>query len=86
MGPYPRGGALTEASILELRAAIRSALDGVSLANAAALSECSENTIYRILRGENVNIRTAARIAEALGYQLSITVSKKPQDVAVTPR
>ena len=70
----------------QLRVAIKLALRHTTAADAAALAQCSENTISRILRGKNVNVRTVARIAEALGYQLHINLIKKTQDIAADSR
>ena len=81
-GPYPRGGPATEATMRELRIAIRLAMRDVSLADASRLAHVSENTLERIRRGENVSIRTAARIAEGLGYRLRIKLSEKTQHIA----
>jgi hypothetical protein len=50
-----------------MRESVRRALTGRTVTNAAFLAECSENTIQRILRGENVMIHTVARIASRLG-------------------
>lgn len=72
-GAYPRGGPATEESMRQLRILIRSSLKGATMAEASRLAQCSENTLCRILRGENVNVRTVARICEALGYRLHIT-------------
>jgi transcriptional regulator with XRE-family HTH domain len=83
-GPYPRGGPATEATMHELRVAIRLALRDVSMADAVKLTKVSENTITRIVHhGANVSIRTAARIAEGLGYRLRIKLSENTQHIAV---
>lgn len=55
-----------------MREAVRKALQGRTVQSAAVLAECSENTIQRILRGENVMIMTAARIATRLGSKIII--------------
>jgi predicted transcriptional regulator len=55
---------------------------GRSIEATATIADCSVSTLCRILRGQNVSVRTAARILEALGYQLTIHATpKKVQDV-----
>ena len=61
----------------ELRVAVKLAMRSHTIEQAAALGECGENTISRILRGENVGVRTAARIVEGLGLRLTIGLTEK---------
>lgn len=61
----------------QLRVAIRLAMRALTLEQAAARAECSAVTISRILRGDNVTVRTAARIADGLGWCLEIRLSEK---------
>lgn len=70
--------AATAETMRQLRAAIRMAMQTLTVAQAAARAECAEGTILRILRGENVSVRTAARIVEGLGATLEITIRSAP--------
>lgn len=83
--PTPRGGNHTDKTMRQLRYAIRSAIQDSTLSDAARLADCSENTLCRILKGENVSVRTAARICEAMGYRLILElqpISEKTQLIA----
>jgi hypothetical protein len=60
-----------------VRVSIRKALTGRTVQNAAILAECSENTIQRILRGENVMFATMARIATGLGKRIVVTLEDR---------
>lgn len=77
----PQRGAATAETMRQLRVAIRLAMRHTTLQQAAARAECSENTISRILRGEDALVGTIARIAEGLGACIEIRLgrpSKKP--------
>lgn len=65
----------------QLRVAIRRAMRSLTLQQAAARAECHQNTLSRILRGDNVSIRTAARIVEGLGRQLQISLVEEKHNI-----
>jgi len=71
----------------QLRTAIRLSMRSLTITQAAGLADCAENTLLRILRGENVSILTAARIVEALGQRLDIRLAPppNPRDMSVAP-
>ncbi len=73
----PRSPATAE-TMRQLRVALKLAMRHVTLRQAAARAECSENTLSRILRGENVSVMTVARIAEGLGSRLDIRLVDWP--------
>ncbi len=77
MTPRRVDGPATAETMRQLRRAIQIAMRTVTSQQAAALAGCHENTISRILSGRNVSVRMAARIAEALGHQLTISVTEK---------
>ena len=80
---YPQGGPATAEAMRQIRVVLRQALNGMTVDRAAKRAGCSANTIMRIMRGENVSVRTLARITEALGHQLHLKVTK-PQDIVST--
>ncbi len=61
----------------QLRVAVRRAMRSLTIEQAAARAECHKNTISRLLRGETVNIRTAARVVESLGARLEIRLTEQ---------
>lgn len=76
-----RGGPLTESAMQHLRVTIRAAIGKRPLRIVAKHVGCSENTLLRILGGENVSVRTVARITEAFGYTLQFQLVKKAQHI-----
>lgn len=62
-------------AVRQARAAVREAMGARSVDEAAALSHVSPNTILRVLRGENVTVKTVGRICAALGAAVEIRVA-----------
>lgn len=69
----------------QIRLAAQRLLERHSLAAAAHLANCSENTLSRMVRGENVSVYTMARVADALGYETAVLVVRRgePQHIAL---
>jgi predicted transcriptional regulator len=65
-------------TLRQIRIVIRTAMNGLSVEHAAARAECHPNTLWRILRGENCEIETVARIVERLGGRLDIRLVRVP--------
>ena len=63
-----------EDALRQLRMAIRQAIGTLSIDHAAARAECHPNTLRRVLAGENIGVRTAARIVARLGRRLEVRV------------
>lgn len=71
-------GTATTETMRQVRVVIKLAMRDLTIQQAAARAECSENTLGRILRGKNVSLRTVARIVEGLGGRLELRfVSEK---------
>lgn len=58
-----------------LRAALSEAIGPRPIVHASALAGCSQATLFRVMRGENVTIRTAERIAESFGGRLIVCIA-----------
>ncbi len=65
-------GPATAETMRQLQLALRVAMRSITIKQAAARAGCHENTLYRILAGSNVGVRTAARIVEGLGRRLDV--------------
>lgn len=79
--PAPPDTPATRTALRQVRLLILSELEDGTAFQKACEAGCSESTMRRIIDGDNLSFRTAARILEHLGFQL--TVSKKALDVAV---
>lgn len=71
------GQRVTAATMRQLRAAVRRAMQKRTIHQAAVFAGCSRKTLYRILRGDNVTFETVSRIVDGLGCQLEIRVTEK---------
>lgn len=78
---HPPGGDVAAETMRELRVAVRLAMRSLTLDQAAARAECHRNTLSRIIRGDNVSVRTAARIVEGLGCRLHITLTEEKHNI-----
>lgn len=58
-----------------LRAALSETIGTLPIVHAAARAGCSQETLFRVMRGENVTIRTAERIAANLGGRLIVCIA-----------
>ncbi|MGE3276732.1 MAG: hypothetical protein AB7O67_16595 [Vicinamibacterales bacterium] len=72
----PHEAAVAEA-MRQLRVEVRRAMAGRTLLQAAALAECSPNTLSRILRGEDVRFGTVAAVLARLGRPLVVSTEQK---------
>jgi len=61
----------------QLRRAVMDAIGSTPLEHAARVAECSPTTLHRIARGENVQVRTVARICARLGSPLEIRITAR---------
>jgi hypothetical protein len=62
-------------ALRSFRAALSEAIGPLPIVHAAARAGCSQETLFRVLRGENVTIRTAERIAANLGGRLIVCIA-----------
>lgn len=60
----------------QLRAAVRQAIGAQSVESAAARAEVSPATLFRVLRWENVTVKTVARVCARLEAPLEIHIKR----------
>lgn len=63
----------------QFRVALKLAMRSLTLEQAAVRGECSVMTLRRILRGQNVTIRTIARVVDRLGARLDIRLAEQKE-------
>lgn len=68
----------SDPSLRDVRAVVKDVIGTSSIAVAADVSCCAPNTIWRVLRCEDVRVTTLARILRAHGYQLRIGAERMP--------
>jgi Helix-turn-helix len=62
--------------IHDLRVAVRTAVAGKSLRMGSELCGVSKRTLQRAMNGENIQVQTFLRIAEAGGYRIRFLLEK----------
>ena len=63
-------------TLRQVRGIVRLAIGTMGVERAAAFAGCSPRTMHAILRGHNVHVRTIARILDAFGFRLVLTLEK----------